>query len=102
MEAGGITRLKEIKIESVSFTAAEVCRAALEFAGGRRWLQFDNAEVKVNLRKASFNIVQSCMVGRHDGVMDLLIFLNQVRFELKHRGKLNIVLPKCIDDSGFD
>lgn len=75
MEAGGISPdlLKEIEIESVGFTVAEVCRTALEFAGGRKWLQFDDAEVKVNSRKASLKIVESCMVGRHEGGMDLLI-----------------------------
>ena len=75
MEAGGISPdlMKEIETESVGFTVAEVCRTALEFAGGRKWLQFGDPEVKVQSRKASLKIVENCMAGRHEGGMDLLI-----------------------------
>ena len=44
MEAGGIaaSTVAEIGAEAVGFTAAEVCRTALGFAGGRKWLQGGN------------------------------------------------------------
>ena len=75
MQEGGISPelMKEIEIESVGFTVAEVCRTALEFAGGRKWLQFEDSEVKANSRKAALKIVERCMVGRHEGGMDLLL-----------------------------
>ncbi len=75
MEACGISSemLKKIEIETVGFTVAEVCRTALEFAGGRKWLQFDDAEIKLNARKAALGIVSSCMTGRHKGGMTLLV-----------------------------
>lgn len=74
MEAGGIDEkmLKRIEVESVGFTVAEVCRTALEFAGGRKWLQFEDLEVKKKSRKAALKIVQNCIVHRHEGGMQLL------------------------------
>eukprot|EP00551_Chaetoceros_affinis_P002600 CAMPEP_0203637110 /NCGR_PEP_ID=MMETSP0088-20131115/3495_1 /ASSEMBLY_ACC=CAM_ASM_001087 /TAXON_ID=426623 /ORGANISM="Chaetoceros affinis, Strain CCMP159" /LENGTH=391 /DNA_ID=CAMNT_0050491423 /DNA_START=98 /DNA_END=1273 /DNA_ORIENTATION=- len=75
MESCGISSelMKQIEIETVGFTVAEVCRTALEFAGGRKWLQFEDAEVKLGARKAALGIVSSCMTGRHEGGMALLI-----------------------------
>jgi 5-methylthioribose kinase len=75
MMEGGISQdlLKEIEIESVGFTVAEVCRTALEFAGGRKWLQFEDAEVKSAAKKAALQVVDKCMVARHTGGMDLLL-----------------------------
>ncbi len=81
LEAGGISPelLQRIEIETVGFTVAEVCRTALEFAGGRKWLQFDDANVKLNARKAALSIVSSCMTGRHSGGIKLLLNeLNQL------------------------
>jgi 5-methylthioribose kinase len=75
MEQGGISSemIKKIEIETVGFTVAEVCRTALEFAGGRKWLQFEDPEVKSNARKAALNIVSNCMTARHEGGMTLLL-----------------------------
>ena len=65
--------MKKIEIETVGFTVAEVCRTALEFAGGRKWLQFEVAEVKLNAKKAALGIVSNCMIARHQGGMELLL-----------------------------
>ncbi|KAG7341439.1 5-methylthioribose kinase [Nitzschia inconspicua] len=75
MLEGGISQeqLKEIEVESVGFTVAEVCRTALEFAGGRKWLQFEDAEVKAASKKAALQVVDRCMVARHYGGMELLL-----------------------------
>jgi 5-methylthioribose kinase len=75
MLEGGLSQelLKEIEIESVGFTVAEVCRTALEFAGGRKWLQFDDAETKAAARKAALQVVDRCMIARHTGGMELLL-----------------------------
>lgn len=75
MTEGGISveLLKEIEVESVGFTVAEVCRTALEFAGGRKWLQFDDTETKSAAKKAALQVVEKCMVARHTGGMDLLL-----------------------------
>jgi 5-methylthioribose kinase len=64
--------MKEIEIETVGFTVAEVCRTALEFAGGRLWLQFDDVETKSASKKAALRLVDKCMIARHTGGMDLL------------------------------
>ncbi|KAL7571386.1 hypothetical protein ACA910_007693 [Epithemia clementina (nom. ined.)] len=61
-----------IAVETVGFAAAEVCRTALEFAGGRRWLQFDDAETKAAAKKAALTLVQNCMIARHDHGIELL------------------------------
>lgn len=75
MLAGGISEdmMKKIEIETVGFTVAEVCRTALEFAGGRKWLQFEDADVKFNSRKAALGIVSNCMIGRHEGGVALML-----------------------------
>ena len=65
--------MKKIEAETVGFTVAEVCRTALEFAGGRKWLQFDDADVKAKARKAALNIVEKCMTNRHENGMELLL-----------------------------
>jgi 5-methylthioribose kinase len=64
--------LKEIEIETVGFTVAEVCRTALEFAGGRKWLQFENPDTKAAARKAALQVVGACMIARHTGGIQLL------------------------------
>jgi len=65
--------IKAIEIETVGFTVAEVCRTALEFAGGRKWLQFDNDPIqKAKSKKAALQLVQNCMIDRHSGGIDLL------------------------------
>jgi 5-methylthioribose kinase len=64
--------LKEIEIETVGFTVAEVCRTALGFAGGRLWLQFDDASTKAAACKAAMQVVGACMIGRHSGGIKLL------------------------------
>mmetsp|Transcript_48929 Transcript_48929/g.72728 ORF Transcript_48929/g.72728 Transcript_48929/m.72728 type:complete len:401 (+) Transcript_48929:56-1258(+) len=75
MEKGGISAdvMKKIEIETVGFTVAEVCRTGLEFAGGRKWLQFEDEKVKAESKKAALNIVGNCMVARHEGGMELLL-----------------------------
>lgn len=75
MKAGGIndeSLLKAIAVETVGFTVAEVCRTALEFAGGRKWLQFEDADTKAASRKAALEVVEKCMMARHEGGMELL------------------------------
>lgn len=72
---GGLTseQIRAIEVETVGFTVAEVCRTALEFAGGRKWLQFpDDEDTKKKACKAALGLVQKCMVGRHEGGMALL------------------------------
>lgn len=75
MKNEGITddMMKKIETETVGFTVAEVCRTALEFAGGRKWLQFDDAEVKVNSRKAALKIVEKCMTNRQENGMEVML-----------------------------
>jgi 5-methylthioribose kinase len=65
--------MRLIEVEAVGFTVMEVCRTALEFAGGRRWLQFDDPTIRANAKRAALQVVERCMVGRHDGGMDLLL-----------------------------
>jgi S-methyl-5-thioribose kinase len=64
--------LPAIEIETVGFTVAEICRTALEFAGGRKWLQFEDADTKAAAKKAALQVVDKCMIGRHKGGMELL------------------------------
>jgi len=72
MEEKGLpTRI--IEVDSVGYAMAEVCRTALEFAGGRKWLQFEDLNVKVQARKAALTIVQNCLVSRHEGGMELML-----------------------------
>ena len=49
MGAGGVPEkaVAAIGAEAVGFAVAEVCRTALGFAGGRRWLRFDDAATRV-------------------------------------------------------
>lgn len=73
MTEGGLgDSLKAIEIETVGFTVAEVCRTALEFAGGRKWLQFEDPETKAAAKKAALQVVDKCMVARHAGGIELL------------------------------
>lgn len=65
-------QMKAIEIETVGFTVAEVCRTALEFAGGRKWLQFENVETKAAAKKAALEVVGKCMIARHEGGIQLL------------------------------
>lgn len=64
--------LPAIEVETVGFTVAEICRTALEFAGGRKWLQFEDAETKAASKKAALQVVGNCMIARHKGGMGLL------------------------------
>jgi len=75
LEKGSISSdlIKNIESETVGFTVAEVCRTALEFAGGRKWLQFEDTDTKEQSQKAALKIVEKCMIKRHEGGMDLLI-----------------------------
>jgi 5-methylthioribose kinase len=74
MTEGGLGHLlKDIEIETVGFTVAEVCRTALEFAGGRKWLQFEDAGTKAAAKKAALQVVDRCMIARHVGGIDLLL-----------------------------
>lgn len=66
--------IEAIGIETVGFTVAEVCRTALGFAGGRKWLQFpDQPATQAAAQKIALELVDSCMVARHGGGMELLI-----------------------------
>lgn len=75
MLKGGISpeTMKKIEIEAVGFTVAEVCRTALEFAGDRKWLQFEDSKTKADSKKAALNIVGNCMIERHSGGMQLML-----------------------------
>lgn len=75
MKEGGISDevIKSAEIETVGFTLQEVCRTALEFAGGRKWLQFEDADTKMAARKAALQVVDKCMIARHKGGMQLLL-----------------------------
>merc|ERR1712194_722991 len=68
MGKGGLslTIINEIEIETVGFTAAEICRTALGFAGGRSWLQFDDPKDTINSKNAALHLVETCMVARHN------------------------------------
>ena len=73
MTEGGLgDKLKGIEIETVGFTVSEVCRTALEFAGGRKWLQFEDAATKAAAKKAALQVVDKCMIARHTGGIELL------------------------------
>ena len=75
LKANGLTdaaTLKQVEVETVGFTVAEVCRTALEFAGGRKWLQFDDKATKAAANKAALGIVDQCMIGRHEGGIQLM------------------------------
>jgi len=81
MAEGGISDelIKEIEVESVGFTVAEVCRTALGFAGMRLWLQFDDPAVKEAAVQSSLSIVQKCMTARHtEGIQVLFDCLNSL------------------------
>ncbi|CAB9527127.1 Methylthioribose kinase [Seminavis robusta] len=75
MKDGGISDdiIKSIEIETVGFTLQEVCRTALEFAGGRKWLQFEDPDTKLAAKKAALAVVDKCMIARHEGGMPLLL-----------------------------
>lgn len=75
MADSGISRelLKEIEVQVVGFTVMEVCRTALEFAGGRKWLQFNDSIIKANSKRAALELVNKCMIDRHEGGIKLLI-----------------------------
>uniref|UniRef100_A0A7S2EKU7 Aminoglycoside phosphotransferase domain-containing protein n=1 Tax=Ditylum brightwellii TaxID=49249 RepID=A0A7S2EKU7_9STRA len=74
MAAEGISEdiIHRIEVETVGFTVAEVCRTALQFAGGRLWLQFEDKQVKADAIKTAMRIVEACMTGRHEGGIELL------------------------------
>lgn len=77
MKVSGISDelISEIEADAVGFTVAEVCRTAMEFAGGRKWLQFDDVDVKNDAKKAALSIVGKVMTNRHSNGMDLLLSL---------------------------
>lgn len=58
--------------DAVGFAVAEACRTALGFAGGRKWLQFDDPLAKATAQAATLALVRRCMVARHNGGMALL------------------------------
>lgn len=59
------TIIKNIEEETVGFAAAEVSRIALEFAGGRKWLQFDDQEVKSTAKGVALKMANRCMILRY-------------------------------------
>lgn len=74
LKEGGLSDdiIKSAEIETVGFTVQEVCRTALEFAGGRKWLQFEDADTKMAARKAALQVVDKCMIARHQGGIQLM------------------------------
>lgn len=66
------TLIQSIEIETVGFTVQEVCRTALGFAGGRKWLQFEDETTKKAAHKAALQLVNKCMIARHQGGIQLL------------------------------
>ena len=75
LSEGGLSadQIKAIEVETVGFTVAEVCRTALEHAGGRKWFQFENDEAtKKKAQQAALGVVNRCMVDRHTGGIALL------------------------------
>lgn len=74
LKDGGLSDdlIKSAEIETVGFTLQEVCRTALEFAGGRKWLQFDDVDTKTAARKAALQVVDKCMIARHQGGIQLM------------------------------
>lgn len=74
LKEGGLTedQIKAIEIQTVGFTVAEVCRTALEFAGGRKWLQFEDPATKKQANKAALGLVDKCMIRRHDEGISIL------------------------------
>jgi len=72
--------VKSIEIETVGFAVAEVCRTALGHAGGRVWLQFPDApETQKAAQKTALNLVQNCLVPRHDAESAILLLQQQLR-----------------------
>jgi len=65
--------IRNIEVEAVGFAVAEVCRTSLGFAGGRLWLQFEDLHTKASAKKAALEVVDACMIGRHEHGMDLLL-----------------------------
>ena len=53
--------------------AFQVCRTALGFAGGRHWLKFEDPKVQSEAVATAMGIVQRCMIGRHEGGMEILL-----------------------------
>jgi len=75
MREGGVSEadITAAGAESVGFAVAEACRTALGFAGGRKWLQFEDAKAKGAAEAATLALVRRCMVARHTGGMALLL-----------------------------
>lgn len=75
VKEGGLSEevVKEIEVESVGYTVAEVCRTALGFAGQRLWLQFEDVKVKDEAVQRALSIVTKCMIARHEGGMKVLL-----------------------------
>jgi 5-methylthioribose kinase len=74
--AGGVSEAHVARAgaEAVGFAAAEACRTALGFAGGRKWLQFDGQPAaQAAAQAATLALVQRCMVARHAGGMALFL-----------------------------
>ena len=67
-------KMKNIEVDYLGFAIAEVCRTALEFSGGRKWLRLGNLEAKNNSKKVALKIVQNCIVDRHTGGIEILFF----------------------------
>ena len=75
MREGGLSDelIREIEVESVGYTVAEVCRTALGHMGQRLWLQFEDAKVKEEAVQNALSIVQKCMIVRHERGMQVLL-----------------------------
>lgn len=66
-EGLGDDAVKGIISDAIGFCACEVGRTALGFAGGRLWMQFDDAELKGKALKATVGCAKTLMVERGKG-----------------------------------
>lgn len=74
-EVEGLTDeiMAKTEADAVGFAMAEVCRTALGFAPGRKWLQFEDADVEAKSKKVALMVVDKCMTKRHENGMELLL-----------------------------
>jgi len=80
LEEGGLSPavVKASGVEAVGFAVAEVCRTALGFAGGRKWLQFEDPGVKAESCACALRLVQKCMIRRHGALGGMALLLREV------------------------
>ncbi|GMH94726.1 hypothetical protein TrVE_jg11054 [Triparma verrucosa] len=67
----GDSVLDQIVSDAIGFCSCEVARTALGFAGGRLWLQFDDAELKEKALAATVLYARKLMNERENGIVVL-------------------------------